>query len=122
MEHAIALQGIVSLLHLGLSTCKQVTGLCVVHLCDELSTTDGLSLADEQTFHHAHARKADSRTLALFDDTHVGHTVISHCWRYDLGLHTDGCFRPIPFLLTAAADQKNSCQHECKLFHLFFIY
>ena len=102
---------IVGLFHRSLGTCQEVTGLSVVHLCDELSMTHGLALAHEQTLHHAHARKADSCTLALLDDAYIGDAVISHRWRNHQGLHSDGSLFPILFLLTAAADDDDCCQH-----------
>ena len=95
--------GVVGLFHRCFGTGQEVTGLGVVHLCEELSTPHGLPLAHEQTLHHTHARKADSCPLALLDDAYIRDAVIGHRWRYHLGLHTDGCFLPILFLLTATA-------------------
>ena len=42
--------------------------------------------------------------LALLDDTHIGHAIVSHRGRYHLHLYTDRSLCPTLFLLAAAAD------------------
>ena len=70
VQHLIAFQGIVGLVHLRLGTTKQVTGLCVVHLGYQLTFGHGLSLVHQHALHHTHARKTDCRCLALLQDAY----------------------------------------------------
>ena len=118
VQHAIALQGVFGLCHLRLGTRQQVASLRVVHQCQELSTTDGLSFPHEHTLHNTHARETHGCRFVLLDDAHIA--LIRHlaASRHHFGFHLRGGFLPILFLVAAGATENNDSQQQ-KYLYLF---
>ena len=124
MQHGVALQGVVGLCHLSLSSREHVARLCIVHLGNQLAAAHSLSFPDQHALHHAHAGETDGRSLVLFHDAHIRLSVHAGTCRHHFGRHSRRGFLSAPRLLflSAAADKQNRQQQQNTLSHCYFVY
>ena len=108
MEHPVAFQGIVGLSSLSLSSSKQIAGLCVIHLSNQLTFAYTLTLTDKHALDNTHTGKTYGSTLTFLNNTHIRLTAVVGGSAHYFGLYPCRGFLHVFFLIAIAASHRYS--------------
>ena len=118
VQHLVALQSIVGLGHLSLSTAKQVASLGVVHLGYQLSAAHSLTFVHQHALNHTHASKAYCSSLTLFDNAYISLSVGTCSSRCYLCFNSNRSLSFLFLFTSTAAYQHRAQQHQNTLVHV----